>query len=144
MFVLVLIGSGVILFLGIAHAVFTFRSTPDGGPMMPTDPDTRSAMSRVGGLGIARDLESTLFRAWLGFNYSHSLGVILVALFIGVPVALAGSVPISNYWWVACAVVVPWVYLLLSVKYWFSKPTQGIAIAAILVNIGIIGTIVLG
>lgn len=144
MFVLILVGSAIIVLLGVAHTVFTIRSTPDGGPMMPTNDETRAAMSVVGGLGVAPELKSTLWKAWIGFNFSHSLGLVVVGLVIGGPVALSGTVPLGNVWWLACALVLPGIYLWLSVQYWFSKPTQGIAAAAVLILLGIIGQVAFG
>lgn len=143
MSVLVLIGSGILLLLGVVHAVLTIQSTPEGGPMMPTNPETRAAMSVVGGLGIAPDLATTLWKAWIGFNLSHSLGMVMVGLIIGFPVASNGAIPAGNMWWLGCALILPWVYLWLSVRYWFSKPTQGIAVAAVLILAGTIGQLAL-
>jgi len=144
MFVLVLLGSGIIVLLGIAHAIFTMKSTPTSGPMMPTNPEVRESMSIEGGLGIAPNLRSTLWKAWIGFNYSHSLGLVVVGFLIGLPVLSQLSVPADDFAWLFCALVLPWLYLWMSIRYWFSKPTQGIALVGLLILVGTVGDALLG
>lgn len=139
MFILVILGAAIILLLGVAHAVFTLQSTPTGGPMMPTDVGVREAMSTVGGLGIAPELQTTLYKAWVGFNLSHSLGMVVVGVLIGLPVVMQMSIPTQSTAWLLAALILPWVYLWLSIRYWFAKPTQGIAMASTLISIGTLG-----
>ncbi len=72
-----------------------------------------------------------LWDAWLGFNLSHSLGVVLFGaafLYVGVhePIAFAQSWLLQ-----ACAVAVSAIYLILSLKFWFSKPAIGSAIGLV-------------
>lgn len=141
MYILVIIGAAIIIFLGIAHGVFTLRSTPQGGPMMPTDPQVRESMQVVGGLGLAPNLQTTLWKAWIGFNLSHSLGVLVVGMVIGLPVVLNLAIPANNPVWIAAALSLPWVYLWISRRYWFSQPTRGIAVAAGLISIGILASL---
>ena len=139
MFVLVLLGSGIIVLLGIAHGIYTFRSAPDGGPMMPINPEVREAMSVVGGIGLAPELKTTLWKAWIGFNLSHSLGLVVVGLLIGLPVLDALASPVDNLAWLVCALVLPPLYLWLSIRHWFAKPTMGFALATVLIFFGVAG-----
>ncbi len=144
MFVLVLLGSGIIVLLGIGHGIYTLRSTPEGGPMMPIDSKVREAMSAVGGIGLAPELKTSLFKAWIGFNLSHSLGLVVVGLLIGFPVLTALTSPVDNLAWLVCALVLPCVYLWLSIRHWFAKPTMGFAIATALIFSGVAGQALLG
>ena len=142
MSILVIIGAGIVVFLGVAHAIFTLQSSPTGGPMTPTDPTVRMAMQRTGGLGLAPDIETSLFRAWTGFNLSHSLGAIASGLLVALPAITDFDAALDRPWWVVLALVLPPLYLLLSIRYWFAKPTRAIAVATVLITVGIVGGLV--
>lgn len=131
-------GAALFLLLGIGHAVFTLQSSPTGGPMMPTNPDVRAAMTVSGGLGLAPDIESNMFKAWIGFNLSHSLGVIAVAAVILVQILDDFATAVSEPWFLVVAFAAPAIYLVLAVKYWFDKPRDGIALGGLLLWVGII------
>lgn len=137
---LIVAGAGILLILGLVHALYTLQSSPDGGPMAPTDADVRAAMGVTGGLGLAPEIETTLWRAWAGFNLSHSLGVIVVALTVGVPALVDIEAAVANPGWLALAVVLPPLYLVLSIRYWFQGPTIGITVAMALIVAGLLGS----
>ena len=139
MFLPVLLGAAIVLILGVVHGIYTLRSSPSGGPMTPTDPAVREAMSRTGGLGLAPTLDTPLWRAWVGFNLSHSLGVVAVALFVGIPTLVDFDAALDRWWWVAIALAAPPLYLAISIRYWFREPTIGIAAATALLAVGILG-----
>ena len=139
MHILVTIGAGIFVFLGVVHAVITLQSTPAGGPMTPTDPSIRVAMERSGGLGLAPHLHVPFFQPWTGFNLSHSLGAVVSGLVIGLPALTDLDGALGDAWWVVLSLAVPPTYLVLSVRYWFEKPTQAIALGTALTTVGIIG-----
>jgi hypothetical protein len=66
-----------------------------------------------------------MWRAWIGFNFSHSLGVLLVA------VAFWAA---SRFNTLSLGVITPvltligCVYLILALLYWFRSPAIGVAI----------------
>lgn len=135
--VLASVGASIFLLLGIAHVFFTMQSSPDGGPMMPTEPAIREAMAATGGLGLAPQLQSSLYKAWIGFNYSHSLGVIATAAIILWHAVDDFGAVVDEPWFIAIVVVVPVVYLALAVNYWFDKPRNGIALGTFLLWVGL-------
>lgn len=137
-FILMSIGAGIVLFLGLAHGVFTLQSSVDGGPMMPTDPDVRDAMQVRGGIGMAPDIDSNLFRAWIGFNFSHSLGIVVIAGVILWHTLDDVAVAVEQPWFLAVVFVVPVVYLVLAQLYWFSDPRNAIFVATLLLWAGTI------
>ena len=139
MHLVVALGGSVIMFLGLAHLVFTLRSTPQGGPLSPTDPAVRSAMSTPGGIGLAPAIAVPLWRSWVGFNLSHSLGVLAVGAYIAVPALVDFDGALDRIEWLVPAVALPLVYLAISIRCWFDKPTRGIALAATLIVVGIVG-----
>jgi len=72
---------------------------------------------------------TNLWRAWLGFNLSHSLGAILFGGAFVVIGALHMPLFSSSTALQACAALVSAAYLAMSTSYWFCKPTAGSAIA---------------
>lgn len=142
MFVFVVLGGAIVVFLGAAHAVFTLQSSPAGGPMAPTSPDVRAAMDIPGGLGLAPEISTTLWRAWAGFNLSHSLGVVAGGLFTAIPALVAFDAALDNVGWVVGALALPPLYLALSIRYWFDAPTRAISLATVLIWVGVIGGLV--
>ena len=57
--------------LGLAHALATPRAPADVKGLSPSDPQLAEAMTRSG-LRLTR--RTDMWRAWVGFNFSHSLG----------------------------------------------------------------------
>jgi hypothetical protein len=73
----------VLLVFGLIHLACTFRGTK----LTPRDPELQQRMKEVSPV-ISR--ETTMWKAWVGFNASHSLSVILFGLVYGY-LALAHS-----------------------------------------------------
>jgi hypothetical protein len=66
----------LVLALGVLHLVYTFR----GPKLTPRDPALQARMAEVHPV-ITR--QTTMWRAWVGFNASHSMGAILFGLVYG-------------------------------------------------------------
>jgi hypothetical protein len=64
------------LVLGALHLIYTFS----GPRLLPRDPALQARMNEVNRV-ITR--ETTVWRAWIGFNASHSMGAILFGLVYG-------------------------------------------------------------
>lgn len=135
---LAIAGASIFLLLGLAHAVFTFQSTPERGPMMPTNPVISEAMQIPCGLGLAPDIRTTLYRAWIGFNLSHSLGVITVAGVLIAQIATDFGAAVDEVWFLVLVAAAPLVYLMLAIKFWFDQPRNAIALATALVWVGVV------
>lgn len=122
---LIIVGASVFLLLGSLHGALALRDLGHPRAFAPPDPALRLAMQQS---SIRLHPEINLWRAWMGFNLSHSLGLVLFGgafLYVGVlaPEAYASSVLLE-----ALAVGVAAIYLLLSVKFFFSRPVAGSAI----------------
>ena len=73
--------------------------------------------------------QTTLWRAWIGFNVSHSLGAMLFGfvytyLAVAYPEVLFASVPLQ-----LCGLVLLVWFLVLARLYWFSSPLIGIGLS---------------
>jgi hypothetical protein len=68
--ILMLISSLIVLILGIIHFIYTFW----GRKLTPRDPNLQSTMNKI---APVISTETTMWKAWVGFNASHSFGLIL-------------------------------------------------------------------
>ncbi len=123
---LVAIAGSIFLLLGVGHGLLTLRDLKDPRAFTPRDPELRKAMQQS---SIAFHRTINLWKAWMGFNLSHSLGLVLFGagfLYVGLvaPAAFVESALLQG-----CAVGVSAIYLALSLLFWFSKPAIGSGIA---------------
>lgn len=121
---LVLASAAIVGTLGSLHLLFTFRGTR----LLPRDPALIAQMQAVS-MELTR--ETSVWKAWIGFNASHSLCAILYALVYGYlavqhPVVLFGSTYLLT---VGAALLGALVWLAR--RYWFSAPFRGLALAAV-------------
>jgi hypothetical protein len=121
-------GGSIFVLLGSLHALYTFLDLRRPRRLVPQDPTVALAMTtspvRLSNGG------TTMWRAWVGFNFSHSLGGVLFGILcIGAGVVLGAAV--FPAWVLFLFVVISLVYLGLSVLYWFRIPTAGIAVASL-------------
>src|SRR5580698_6299390 len=81
---LLIAGGAIVSLMGLLHALYTCADIARPRYLVPSDPALREAMMR-GGLRLSRDA-TTMWKAWVGFNFSHSLGVVMLGaacLFLG-------------------------------------------------------------
>jgi hypothetical protein len=124
---LVELGGSIFVLLGSLHALYTLLDIRRPRRLVPQDSAVALAMT-ASPLRLSRG-GTTMWRAWVGFNFSHSVGVVLFgALCIGAGAALGAMV--VPVWLLLVLVVISIIYLGLSVLYWFWIPTAGIAVAS--------------
>ena len=117
--------AAVILLLGGVHLLYTFS----GPKLQPRDAGLREAMERVSPVITG---QTTMWRAWVGFNASHSLGAMLFGLVYGylalaVPEVLFGS-PFLLFVGAGMLLTLSW----LARCYWFRVPFVGVSVAVLL------------
>src|SRR6185436_10875778 len=112
---LFLLGALPFVFLGLAHAWHTPVSTEDERGLSPRDPAYRQGMKEQ---TLVLTRRTNLWLTWVGFNFSHSLGAVL----LGVVVLLAGRSAVAfaanASVFVPLAVVVSLLYLAIGLRYW--------------------------
>ena len=124
---LFLAGACPFLLLGVAHALATPRRPDDRKGLSPSDPGLSEQMTRTT-LRLTR--RTDLWRAWVGFNLSHSLGAVA---FGGLAVLVArseASFVAEGPVFAPFALLVSSVYLGLAIQYWFKTPIVGCALSA--------------
>lgn len=117
--------AGIFLALGLLHLFYTFR----GRKLQPRDDTLKERMKEVSPF-ITR--ETTIWKAWIGFNASHSCSAILFGLIYGY-LALGHSEFLfqSTFLLVVGAILLTG-YIFLAKAYWFSIPFRGIVLSAAL------------
>jgi hypothetical protein len=120
------LAGGIFVLLGSLHALYTFLDIRRPRRLVPQDPSLALAMAESP-VRLARG-GTTMWRAWVGFNFSHSMGAILFGMLcIGAGLAL-GTI-ILPAWILLVLVLIALMYAGLSILYWFRIPTVGITLA---------------
>lgn len=126
---LMLCGTGLLGVLGAIHLLYTYR----GNRLEPRDPALRAAMERSS-LVITR--QTTVWRAGKGFNASHSLGMIALALVYGHLALVQPQALAASPFLVGLGLAVLLAYLALARRYFFSVPFRAMAVACALYATG--------
>jgi len=122
--IFMVLSSLIILTLGTIHLVYTFW----GKKLTPRDQTLRIRMTEVSPV-ITR--ETTMWKAWVGFNASHSYGAILFGLIYGYLAAAHREVLFNSPFLLAVGLALLAGWLFLGKVYFFSTPFRGIVIATI-------------
>jgi hypothetical protein len=122
--------AAIMLALGLIHMAYTFF----GERLAPREAALRERMRQVSPV-LTR--HTTMWRCWVGFNASHSLGAILFGLVYGNlalfhPAWLQGS-PFL----LALGLATLGSYAVLGRAYWFRVPNTGILIALVGYAVGV-------
>ncbi len=121
---LILLGAATFLVLGTLHLVYTFFTDN----FLARNAGTVESMKKDYPV-LTR--KTTMWRAWIGFNASHSSGAMFIGL-VNILLATqhfelyqnADSLHLLN-------IITAIFYLYLAKKYWFNIPFMGILIATI-------------
>ena len=128
---LVAAAAAILLLLGLLHLIYTFR----GPKLLPRDPALQARMAEVPPV-ISR--ETTMWKAWIGFNASHSYGALLFGL-IYAYLALVHAEFLFASTFLLCVGGLALVgYVFLGRRYWFSVPYRGLLLATALYAAGLI------
>jgi hypothetical protein len=123
--------AAIILLLGLMHLWYTFR----GPNLHPRDPELTAKMMTVSPVITG---ETTVWRAWIGFNATHSLGLILFGAIFGY-LAMRHSAFLFHSWFLlALGFALLLSYAVIAKLYFFTAPFRGVALAAVLYLLGIV------
>jgi hypothetical protein len=128
-----IIGGSLFAILGVVHAVYTLADLSRPRRLVPDDPAVIAAMSSSG-LRLAGG-GTTMWRAWVGFNFSHSLGLAMFGV-----ACVAVGLSLQSLVLPKAALLVPvaigFTYFLLAIRYWFRAPAIGVAAGTLCFAIG--------
>jgi hypothetical protein len=116
------LSAGILFALGLLHLVYTFW----GSKLTPRDPALRVRMSEVSPV-ISK--ETTMWRAWVGFNASHSMGAILFGLIYGFLAIVHSQLLFQSPFLLLVGLAMVGGFCALGKVYWFSIPFTGIGIS---------------
>ena len=122
---LVFASAAIIFTLGVLHLWITFS----GPKLKPRDPVLEERLKAVSPV-ITR--ETTMWKAWIGFNASHSYGAILFGAIYGYLALAHRDFLFGSGYLAAVGALLLGGYVVLGKLYWFSVPLRGIIIASIL------------
>ena len=114
----------IVLTLGVLHFVYTFR----GPKLTPRDPALQARMAEVP-LVITR--QTTVWRAWVGFNASHSLGAILFGLIYGFLGNAYPEILFASPFLLVVGIAMLGGLAILAKLYWFRIPFAGVVISLV-------------
>jgi len=120
---LLILGGAVFGVLGGLHAIYTLLDLRNPQRLVPADPSVAQAMAQST-LRLSRG-GTDMWRAWVGFNFSHSLGLLLfaaLAIWAGARIKMVPSAIMP------ALILISVVYLVLALLYWFRAPVIGVAI----------------
>ena len=113
------------LILGLLHTVYTIADIYNPKRIVPYEPGVMGLM-KDSTLGLTK--ETDMWRAWVGFNISHGVGVLFFAVSLLYFAVLHIAFLQSSLFLLTVSPLVALVYLVLSRKYWFRIPAAGSAI----------------
>jgi hypothetical protein len=117
--------AAIVLVLGTIHLIYTFASRK----FLPREPSVEEQMRRVSPV-ISR--ETTMWKAWIGFNASHSLGAMLFGVLYDYLAVFRFDLLLQNRFLLWVGFIFLASFLVLAKRYWFSIPLAGVAISLVL------------
>lgn len=114
----------VVGLLGSIHLLYTFR----GNKLFPRDTHLERQMALVSPV-LTR--QTTMWKAWVGFNASHGFGAIFFALCYGYLAWRHAELLFGSAYLLALGFALLSGYLYLAWTYWFSIPLVGILMATL-------------
>jgi hypothetical protein len=113
------------LALGILHTLYTIADTYNPKKLIPYKSGVMGLMKES---TLAITKETNMWRAWVGFNISHGIGILFFsATYLYLSTSYISFLE-SSLFFMSAAPIISLTYLVLSKKYWFSIPTIGSAI----------------
>src|SRR6267378_3896961 len=113
---LITAGGLVFAILGLLHAIYTWADTRTPRRLVPDAPSVIEAMSSSS-VRLSRG-GTTMWRAWVGFNFSHSLGAVMFGVAcIALGLSLRSIAPPKAV--LLIPVVIGCLYLWLAIRYLF-------------------------
>ena len=114
-------GSIPFIILGSIHLYYTFFSNKFSSRTASVDDAMKNSFPVL-------TKETTMWKAWIGFNASHSSGAIYIGL-INFIIAIQYPEILQSPLFLILNIITVFFYCWLGKKYWFGIPFKGILIA---------------
>lgn len=129
--VLMVLSASIVLALGVMHLSATFWGTS----LTPRDPALQAGMRRIS--PVLTD-ETTMWRCWIGFNATHSMGLILFGLIYGYLACVQAQLLFRSPFLLLVGLVTLACLAVVCKLCFFSYPLAGIVISLALYVAGIV------
>ncbi len=133
--VLIAASAAVIFTLGLIHLLYTFRGTK----LHPRAAELEASMKTVSPV-ITR--QTTMWKAWIGFNASHSYGALLFGAVYAYLALAHGTFLFASPFLLALGALLLAGYIALGKLYWFSVPYRGILLSSVLYAAGLVAGLI--
>jgi hypothetical protein len=120
--IFMVLSASIMLTLGVLHLVYTFW----GPKLTPRDHALQISMSQISPV-ITK--ETTMWRAWVGFNASHSMGAILFGLVFGYLALAHGQLLFRSPFLLVVGLAMLGGFVVLGKVYWFNVPLAAVSIS---------------
>jgi hypothetical protein len=120
--ILMVLSASIIFTLGVVHLAYTFW----GAKLTPRDPALEISMSQIAPV-ITK--ETTMLRAWVGFNASHSMGLILFGLVFGYLALVHGQLLFQSPFLLLVGLAMLGGFVVLCKVYFSRAPLTGVCIS---------------
>jgi len=127
------LGAIPLVYLGTMHLVFTLRDNKNPRFLVPSDKEMIRHMQAE---PLQLTAETNMWRAWIGFNISHSMAVLLVGAGYAYAALKYLEILHTDIILTLAAPCLAWVFVILSKCFWFSVPFWGALISATCFTIG--------
>jgi len=114
-------GSFIFIMLGIIHLFYTFFTNKFSSRNNKVVDEMKSSH-------LILTKETTIWKAWVGFNASHSIGVIFIGVINFYLAYHFFSILQNEFFFFVLNIITVATYLWLAKKYWFKIPFIGILI----------------
>ena len=115
----------IILVLGLIHLLYTFY----GRKLYPRDTELEARLRDV---SLVLTRQTTMWKAWVGFNASHSFGAIFFGVVYGYLALARREVLFGSPFLLLVGLLLLLGYGFLGQRYWFRVPFRGIVLATVL------------
>jgi hypothetical protein len=123
--------AGILLLLGLMHLLYTFY----GPKLLPRDLELRTRMQQISPV-ITR--QTTMWKAWVGFNASHSYGLILFGAVYGYLALAHSDFLFQSVFLLLLGLILLFGYIFLAKQYFFRVPLRAVLLATLLYALALI------
>ena len=128
---LVAASAAISLLLGLIHLLYTFYDPK----LLPRDPELQTRMQQISPV-ITR--QTTMWKAWVGFNTSHSFSLILFGAAYGYLALAHSDFLFQSVFLLALGLIFLFGYVFLAKAYFFRVPLRAVVLAAVLYAVALI------
>jgi hypothetical protein len=128
---LMVLSASIILTLGTMHLAYTFWGTS----LAPRDPALQVSMSSI---SPVLTKETTMWRCWMGFNASHSMGLILFGLIYGYLALAHDQLLFRSPFLLLVGLVMLACLIVVCRLYFFRAPLIGVSISFVFYVVSIV------